>query len=471
MKSPDTRTPRFLGIVLSPVYVQFEGLIPVFDNLEMVGTTAIAVWPTLNVPTDGTNGGRMPDLHIDGYRRLLARPLWGKRELNVDSFLAYEPTPALFVGGPYRPPSVARAVPTAELDRTVPQKMFEEAKRRGMEVHLGIGPFVPPGVRPQDQPVVVDGNTIGPPYIARSACLNNPDARHYALASIEDMLLHYPGIDGLILDWVEFGAYRLEEHFTCFCPHCQAAAHKAGFDWTVIQRDVYSLWERLHTLTDHDLQHALRMSDSLSAFLELLAAYPGWQQFLAFKSQSVVTFYERVRQLLDTLDLETVTLTARGWCPPWNRSSGSDYRALADICGAISPKLFTFDHAVLPRWFGQKLQDWNPALSESHILDTVIAWMNLQDDFEPRSFDLYQIPAPEEPHPARLESYGARLQEVASQVGGRASFYPISHPYASDKQWREMVSLIRESPADGMWVNMYGYLSDPKLEILKDIWR
>ena len=30
--------------------------------------------------------------------------------------------------------------------------------------------------------------------------------------------------------------------------------------------------------------------------------------------------------------------------------------------------------------------------------------------------------------------------------------------------------LIRDSRVDGMWVHMYGYLSDRKLQILKEIW-
>ncbi len=470
MNSVESRKSRFLGIVVGPAYVQVEGLIPVFDNLESAKTTAVAVWPTLIRPTDGTSGGRMPDLHIDGYRRQLARPLWGRHELYVESFPAYDPTISLYEGGPYHPPAGA----PAELDRTLPQRMFDEAKRRGMETHLGIGPFIPPGVQKQDQPVVVDGATIGPPYIARSACLNNPNARRYGLAAIEDMLRHYPGVDGLILDWVEFGAYRLEEHFTCFCLHCQDAALEAGFDWTVVRRDVRALWDWLHTLSLQKLAQSQRVAGRPSVLLELLTHHPGWLQFLQFKAQSVVSFYGQVRRLLDEMKMQDVKLTARGWCPPWNRSSGSDYRALAEICDAVSPKLFTFDHAVLPRWIGQTLLGWNPRLaeiqSESQLLDAIIDWLNLPDDIQERSFAHYNIPAPEDEHPARLEAYQARLEEVMTQVGGRALYYPIAHPYLPERQWREMVNLICNSQVDGMWVNMYGYLSDRKLAILEENW-
>jgi hypothetical protein len=214
----------------------------------------------------------------------------------------------------------------------------------------------------------------------------------------------------------------------------------------------------------------MRIHDNPSELVELLTSYPGWLQFLKFKAESVVGFYKQVRQLMDDLGFEGNLLSARGWCPPWNRSSGMDYRALAEVCDAITPKLFTFDHAAMPRWYGESLMAWNPELSESQILDALIAWMNLPDNFERRSFANYHIPAPTEEHPVKLEAYQTRLDEVVDQVEGRAPCYPISHPYLPASQWKRMLTLIRDSRADGMWVNMYGYLSDDRLRILKQIW-
>jgi hypothetical protein len=457
---------RFLGVVVEPAYVQVEGLGQVFDNLERVGTQAIGLWPHLMQPATPETGARVPDLHIDGYKRLLARPLWGRRELYVKSFAAYEPDVVLYGNGPYRPPPAA----PADLDRAIPQTMVAEAQRRGMQTYLGTGPFTPPGLRGEDQPVRVDGRPVQPPYVARLACLNSLEAQQYALASIADLVQNYPQAKGLILDWVEFGAYRLEDHFTCFCPHCEGRARAGGFDWPRIRRAVAALWDWLHALTPAELCRASSLWGSASRLVELLTAYPGWVDFLRFKAESVAAFYRRVRALLDDRGRPDMALVARGWCPPWNRSSGSDYRALAGVCGAVSPKLFTFDHAVLPRWWAETLLEWNPALAEADALDAVVEWLDLPDDRAPRRLDQYTIPAPDEPHPARLETYRARLREVADQVGGRAACYPIAHPYLPDRQWAEMLRLIRESDVDGLWVNMYGYLSDAKLEILRTEW-
>jgi hypothetical protein len=274
-------------------------------------------------------------------------------------------------------------------------------------------------------------------------------------------------LDGIFTDWAEYGAYRLKDHFTCFCPHCERKATEQGFTWAVIKQDVTALWNWLHAITPQQLERSRRVLGNPSELLELLTHHPGWLQFLQFKAHTVTTFYQQVREQLDS----NIALSARGWPPPWNRSSGMDYSSLAQVCAAVTPKLFLFDYSALPRWYGQTLLNWNPTLSESEILDTLVAWMNLPDDFERRSFVQYHIPPPQEFHPARLNVYRERLDEVAAQVNGKAQFYPFAHAYLPEPQWKRMIALIRDSRVDGMWVQMYGYLSDRKFEILKEMWR
>ncbi|MGH2561803.1 MAG: hypothetical protein ACRDJH_22290 [Thermomicrobiales bacterium] len=454
---------RFLGIFVHPAHVQSEGLQPVFDNLEAAGATAVAFVPRVARPAlDGT-GVRFPDLHVDGYKRVLARPVWGRREINLEMFRAHEPDLSLYQGCSYQP--TTKPVP-AEVNNGLPRAMVEEAKRRGMEAHLQLHPFVLPRLKSQDQPVYVDGTRPTGPLVADVACPNNPDARAYARALVQDTIQHYGDIDGLFLDWAEFPAYRLEDHFACFCPHCEQRARDAGFDWDRIKLDVAALWRRLHRLTPAELETTRRIVRNPSALVELLMSHPGWVSFLRFKAQTVVGFYRQIRRLLDELGLHAVHLSARGWPPPWNRSSGMDYRLLADVCDAVTPKLFTFDYSALPRWYGETLLAWNPGLSESGVLDALVAWMQLDDDIVHRTFAHYQAPSPTAPHPARLEVYRPRLDEVATQVGNRARLYPFAHASLPESQWEQMLTLIGDSPADGMWVQMYGYLDDRKLAAL-----
>lgn len=459
---------RFLGIFVNPIYVQNEGLQQVFDNLDSVGTQAICIVPYVARLAEANRGRRFPDLHIDGYERLVARPVWGEREINLERFRAYKPDLERFQKSPYKPS--AETLP-AGVDPTVPDAMIAEAHKRGMQAHILLHPFLPPNLRTEDQPICIDGSPPVLPRVALNACLNAPGAEAYGLALVEDIIQNYRNIDGLIPDWVEYGAYRFEDHFTCFCPHCEHKAREQGFDWDLIKKDVTGLWNWLHALGPGELERSRRLLSNPSELLELLIHHPGWLAFLQFKANSVVGFYRKARQLLDNLGLESIALSARGWPPPWNRSSGMDYRSLVEVCSAVTPKLFTFDYSVLPRWYGQTLLDWNPSLSESGILDALVEWMNLPDDFAHRSFANYHIPAPTESHPARLEVYRTRLDEVADQVSGKSRCFPFAHAYLPEPQWKRMVALLRDSRVDGMWVQMYGYLSDRKLEILREMWQ
>ncbi len=152
---------KFLGVFVRPIYPQNEGLSQVFDHLQSMGVTAICTTPTVSRPA--TAGKRFPDLHIDGYERVVARPVWGKCELNIETFSAYEPDLKLYEGTPYCPSSGA-ALP--EEDRRLPAMMIAEAKNRSMEAHLQIAPFVPGGVRQEDQPLRIDRSVPEAPQVA-----------------------------------------------------------------------------------------------------------------------------------------------------------------------------------------------------------------------------------------------------------------------------------------------------------------
>ncbi|MCK5157328.1 MAG: hypothetical protein KAQ69_12940 [Spirochaetales bacterium] len=463
------KTKKFLGIFVNPVFVQSEGIKKVFDNLENASVQAIAISCNIASPAENGRGRRFPDLARDGYKRLLARPVWGKYEIRLKYFSAYDHNLQLYDGLPYRP--VSKNVPSG-VDREVPDAMIEEAKKRGMQVYIMIHPLIPPDTLAKDQPVFIDGSNPKPPqYIFKPwACVNSPDAGGYGLALIKDVLLHYPSVDGLMLDFVEYSAYSLEDNFACFCKHCEARAREKGFDWNIIRSEVNSFWKWLHSLTSDELKHSLCIIRSPSRTLERLIHSPGWLQFLQFKAESVVAFYKQVRKQLNEMEMQELTLSARGGPPPWNRTSGMDYRNLSEICDTIMPKLFTFAYSALPRWFGQTIQAWNPGLSESDILDTVVEWMDLSDDIKQRTFSSYHIPGKDESNPVIIKDFNNRLEEVIDQMRGNALCHPFAHAYMTDSEWRQMVAMLRDSSVDGMWIQMYGYLSDQKFKILGELW-
>ncbi len=458
---------RFLGIFVHPVDVQSAGLNEVFEHLTFVGANAICITPKVARLATKGKGVRFPPLHIDGYSRVLDRPIWGQRELFLEFFNCYSPDISLFARTPYKPPS--GAIPFGP-DAHLPEQIITEAHRRGMQAHILIQPFVLPRVSLADRPRYVDGSAPFPPQVAFYACLNSPAAKEFALASALDTVRFFCDIDGLFTDWAEYGAYRFEDHFACFCPHCERRAGELGLDWLSIQRDVGAAWRWFHSLTAEKIDYGRRVYRHPSAFLELLIYHPGWLELFKLKARTVVSFYQDLRRTLDAAGFKHVGLSARGWPPPWNHTSGMDYRALSGICDAVTPKLFTFDYSAIPRWYAETLLKWNPGLPESTVLDALVEWLNLKDDLAVRTMAHYHIPAPGEAHFAKVEIYQDRIDEVRDQIGNQARLYPFVHAYLPEPQWQQMIAMIQESRADGMWVQMYGYLSDRKLEILKDMW-
>jgi hypothetical protein len=453
---------RPLGVFLEPLHAQSEGVEPVFDVLQSVGTTSVVLTLQVSRPAAPGTGVRMPPLHVDGHRRVYARPVWGQEAVEVETFPAADPDPALYEVGGYSPRLVA--VPP-DLDRSLPRRMMAEARRRGMTVYAQIKPFIPPGVRPTDQPVYPDGTVPAPPQVAMIGSPCSPAIREYGLALVRDTMRAFPDVDGLFLDWAEYGAYGFEDLFTCLGSHSARAARSLGIDWDLLAARVRALWERLHRLHDDDLRPAE------TALFRLIDEAPGWAEFLQVKATTITAFYRDVRRVLDDMGRMQVQLMARGWPPPWNRWSGLDYGALAETCSAATPKLFAFDYCAIPRWYGETLKRWNPNLSEAAILDALTAWLDLPDKFAERRFELYAIPAEDEPHPVGIPAYARRVEEVLHAVGGRCAVQPFAHCHMPDAMWRAKVRMLSESPVDGMWIQMYGYLSDSKLQILREEWR
>lgn len=460
---------RFLGVFVPTVYLQYEGVEPILDRIQNAGGTAVCLYPRLGRPAQGGAGERFPDLHIDGFERILDRPLWGRRDLDIETFPAFESDRALYGDTPYRPATIAIPQDVDRQDAVV--TAISSAHRRGLEAHLLIHPLLVPGLRDSDTPRSAAGRADDGQVVARSACPSSPDARRYAIALARDTVAHAPDVDGLFLDWTEFRAYALGDLFGCICSHCGARARAAGYSWDEIVAALRGAWQAASELTPDGLlrfRHAMRTPREL---IRLLAGHRALLAWIEFKARTVTELHREVRAALDADGAGHVMLTARGWAPPWNLVSGLDYERLPNICGAVAPKIFTFDYAAIPRWYGRTLADWNPRLPEELILDALVEVLDLPDDRAPRRFAAYQMPAPGESHPTPPEAYATRIEEVAEAVAGRVPCYPIIHAYLPEGQWKRMVAIVRDGPANGTWVQMYGYLSDPKLRILRDTWR
>ncbi|RPJ49988.1 MAG: hypothetical protein EHJ95_07960, partial [Methanobacteriota archaeon] len=269
---------RLLGVFLEPLHAQSEGVEAMFDVLESVGTNAVVLTLNVSRPAAPGTGVRMPPLHVDGHRRVYARPVWGKDSVEVASFPAEDPDPALYAASGYAP---RRVTVPADVDQSVPRRMIVEARRRRMKVSAQIKPFIPPGVRPPDQPVYPDGSVPKPPQVAMIGSPCSPAVREYGLALVRDTVRGFPELGGLFLDWAEYGAYTFEDLFTCLGPHSATLASSLSLDWNRLTAQVRAVWDRLHRLSDEDLR------PPATALARLIDDAPGWADFLRLKAEAV----------------------------------------------------------------------------------------------------------------------------------------------------------------------------------------
>ena len=459
---------KFLGIVMTPLDVQVEGLNAVMDRIQSTGATAINCGRTLNREATAETGFRAPPLDIDGYDRVFDRPVWGKRELYLESFRAQKPNLSWYTDTPYRP--AWREIP-ADLDADLPSRIFESARSRNWRIYTSVTPLAVPGLKDQDRMQWIDGRCPDPDRrVANQGCPSSPHVRAWAIASVLDEISHHPTPDGVCLDWVEYTTYLLEDHFACFSPHSQRQMVELGYDPQKIKQDIQSLWNHLHRLTTDRLDQTERLLGHPSRLLDLLVRFSGVYDFFRFKSDVVCGLYKDIRTAMDQAGFAEVELVANGWPPPFNRSSGMDYGRLAQTVQCVRPKLYTFHWSAIPRWYGQVLKNWNPQLGVSTILKAVKLWFNLPDDIQSPAFADYYIPGATDKHPVRFETFADRVGEVVQQVDGKSPVMPLAHGYVPLEQWKRTVAIVRDTAADGMWVQRYCYLSDEKISALAGIW-
>ena len=95
-----------LGITVLPEYFQVEGIEPVLDNCQYVaGADAVTTSPyVMRLAADG-EGQREPPVDAGaGAVRILDRPLWGRRELQVSTSPSFNANRSLYSKTCYEPP-------------------------------------------------------------------------------------------------------------------------------------------------------------------------------------------------------------------------------------------------------------------------------------------------------------------------------------------------------------------------------
>ena len=472
---------RELGIVVTPAEVQYEGLDVVLDNVaKRAGATRVSTTLGVFEPVADGDGQREPPLDVIGHGRILDRPLWGRRVLWTRSYLPSDPDPDVYAGSPYPPP---KAAPRPELRIDVPRLIIDGARARGLGVSIRISPYNLPSLPggqtihygagadvSSDRPVRIDG-TVADSVLAGHGCLNNPNVRALGRARMRDALRRYPDVDTVYLDWAEYTPYFLEDVFTCFCPHCASAARARVLGWERLTRAARIAWDRLHALTPADLALASRAGpDDLARWI---GAWSGLADWLSFKAVSVAAAAADLRATMDEAGCQNVALGLHGFPPPWSHVTGYEPAIVGRECQELAGKLFTFHWPMIVRWYAESILRWNPALGEADVIAAVRGALDLPSwsTEHRRSLADYSMPLPDEPHLLTPEALTRKIDQlVALARGSGAKVSAYLHSYRPADEWRQVLRAARASEADAVWVQRYGYLSDEKLDIIREEW-
>ena len=465
---------KFLGITVLPEYIQSEGVAGVLDNLERIGANAVATSPYLMEEADQETGQREPPADADaGDVRLLDRPLFGKREVWVRTAPSFVPDRSLYRGLRYRP-----AEPTA-LTRSqgrILDDFIAAARKRNIKVYFQIQAAIPPGYRVQfggpvdaDRALLPNG-AIPEKRLAKNGSLAGPQILGYEHALIRDIVQNYPDLTGIRYDWPEYPPYFLDSAFLDFSYHAEKAAERMGFNFKRMRRDAGALYDKIHGgLSDADLKPWAEDADGgRYRLLRLLSDYPGVGSWLRFKARLVEEMIAGFRRVMNQAGAERMELLPNAFPPPFTIFSGMDFTRVARFSTAISCKLYTMHWPMILRFYGDQILEANPGLSSRLLAKTLANLLDIADDGGLETVEDYAYPPPDTPHPVGAAAQARKIAQ-AQRDAGDTPVYVLAHGYGPLDDFRKRLETARDAGRHGYWVNRYAYLSDDKLEIIRQV--
>jgi len=454
-----------LGITVFPEYIQSEGIEPLLDNLlKRAPVTAISTSPYVMRERPAEEGGqREPPADADkGLTRLLERPLWGKKEVWIDTSPSFEPNLELYEGLRYQP-SKADSY-TAE-EGGIIEDFIAAAQARGIKVYFQVQSAIPPGYRVQcggpvddDIPLLPDGSRPAQ-SLDNNGSIASPHILGYGEAMIKDLVQQYPKIDGIRIDWPEFPPYFLEAIFTDFGPHVAAFAKEKGYDFDRIRALAASRYEFfLHKLNDDHLRKYLESPESLISDLQVTT------EWVRLKSQISTHLLQRYREAMDSAGGEGKELIPSAFPFPWNRLSGFDYRANSEIASAISCKYYTMHWPLMLKNYSESLTRNNTKLSKSLVAECLCRSFGAVSPI-PDSSDAFDYPEPSENHPVSPNAIMEKQTQVEAECT-KVPVWPIAHSYGPCDDFEKRAEAVYSVSKKRLWVNRYAYLTDEKIDAL-----
>ena len=464
---------RCVGLTILPEYIQTEGIDGILDSLKRAGATAVSTSPYVMEPATAETGSREPPGDAEkGVVRLLDRPLWGQDALYVRTEPSWEHDLSLYAGLRYQPD------PVGDLTRReggLVGEFLHAAKGAGFKVYFQIMAASPPAYRVQfssltedDMPRLPDGS-LPKVRIDSNGSLASPNLIAYENAFIRDLCQAYPDIDGFRVDWPEYPPYTLDGVFLDFSTHAARAAERLGLDFKRIQRDVGALRNTLlGGLTDQMLGDALEADGGRHHILQTISTGPGITDWLYLKSTLSTELLQSFRQTITAAAGPGTELIAQAFPPPFSILSGVSPRRLSGIVDSVQPKFYTMHWPTILRFYGDAIMAANPWLSDSLLVKTLVRYLDIADgDGLPHLSD-YCYPEPDDPHPVGAGAIARKIRQARREAGD-LPVTALAHGYGPLADVGARLESAWHSSGGRVWMNRYCYLTDEKLDQIKEI--
>jgi len=281
---------------------------------------------------------------------------------------------------------------------------------------------------------------------------------------VRDLFAAYPHVDGIRPDWPEYPCYTFGEVFQDFGPHVEGWAIDHGVKFADVKHALQQFYSDLDGgLTNAALQQVPRY-DPLST---LRKRFPLVDRWLTLKAALSVDCLRHWRQIVTEFGGAGKELSANAFMPRFSDLTGFDFAGAAEICDAVSPKLYTMHWSQMMTFWGEELLRRNAGLDESLLTAALARLMDIDDEPDGKTLADFGYPAPDQPHPIADAPQRRKIEQVLAAVAGKAAVTPLVHGYGPVHDFRRRLRLVTQSAADGVWINRYGYLSDEKLEAIR----
>lgn len=154
--------------------------------------------------------------------------------------------------------------------------------------------------------------------------------------------------------------------------------------------------------------------------------------------------------------------------PPFTIFSGMDFTRVARFSTAISCKLYTMHWPMILRFYGDQILQANPGLSSRLLAKALVNLLDIADDGGLETVEDYAYPPPDAAHPVGARAQARKIAQ-AQRGAGDTPVYALAHGYGPPADFRKRLEVARDAGRHGYWVNRYAYLSDDKLEIIRQV--